>query len=115
MQNFQELDIQICGNIVHNIKKLIGITLFYFLLTNYKTMHYNRCIFHYNLPILFIRSNLLHIFTRYRFIPVIKVKLNYNLLRNYTGSPKNHYIHDSVLSISLILIAINFYGRIKNY
>lgn len=76
-------------------------------------MHYNRCIFHYNLPILFIRSNLPHIFTRYRFIPVIKVKLNYNLLRNYTGSPKNHYIHNSVLSISLILIVINFYGRIK--
>lgn len=98
-------------------KILIGITLFYFLLTNYKTMHNNRCIFHYNLPILFItcRSNLLHIFTQYRFIPVIKVKLNYNLLRNYTGSPKNHYIHDSVLSISLILIVINFYGRIKNY
>lgn len=82
MQNFQELEIQICGNIVHNIKINWYYIILFFININYKTMHYNRCIFHYNLPILFIRSNLLHIFTRYRFIPVIKVKLNYNLLRN---------------------------------
>lgn len=50
MQNFQELDIQICGNIVHNIKINWYYIILFFININYKTMHYNRCIFHYNLP-----------------------------------------------------------------